>query len=180
MSTYGLDDKKILKLETGGTTLTIFPDGVTNDIVAIEPDLPTSTDAGDIVYRDSGTGQLKSVTTAAPITWANGVLGSAGQGHSATDTAVAGVVDAMRPTVVTTNFTLATVAGGNTGGNRITRAAPSASFLPGGDWTALGASTNNLPVACDGFQFLAVNANMLAAGGANPQVVYVPCYYVLP
>ena len=49
-------------------------------------------------------------------------------------------------------------------------------YLPGGDWGS-GISRNNLPVACNKFNFLDVSANMTAVGGSDAETVYIPCYW---
>ena len=75
MSTYGLDGKKILKLDKGvsSNVVTVIPDSVTTDRVAIGPALVTSTSSGVIPYREAGAGgQLKAVTVNPAGAWVNG------------------------------------------------------------------------------------------------------------
>ena len=77
MSTYGLDSKDILKLDKGPSSnvVTVIPDSVATDVVALGPALATSVSAGVIPFREAGVGgQLKAVTVTSPITFMNGVL----------------------------------------------------------------------------------------------------------
>ena len=77
MSTYGLDSKDILKLDKGvsSNVVTVIPDSVATDVVALGPALAASPSAGVIPFRESGVGgQLKAVTVTSPLTFINGVL----------------------------------------------------------------------------------------------------------
>ena len=77
MSTYGLDSKDILKLDKGvsSNVVTVIPDSVSTDVVALGPALATSTSAGVIPFREAGVGgQLKAVTIDPSSAWAGGTL----------------------------------------------------------------------------------------------------------
>jgi len=177
--TIALDDKKILGLTSGGTILTLFPDGVTDDKVAIGPEPPDGTVAGDIIYRASdGTGTFAKVDVQPPVTFSSTGVLSYEVGHvGGTSSRVGAQVRTRNPTIVPQNMTLATVP--RVGLNFITRnRADRTCYLPGGDWTD-PTTTNCLPETCNSFQFLEVQANMdiPRIEGTNPHIVYVPCYY---
>ena len=77
MSTYGLDSKDILKLDKGvsSNVVTVIPDSVATDVVALGPALATSISAGVIPFREAGAGgQLKAVTVSPSGAWAGGTL----------------------------------------------------------------------------------------------------------
>ncbi len=76
MSTYGLDSKDILKLDKGvsSNVVTVIPDAVVTDVVALGPALATSTSAGVIPYRETTSGHLKAVTVSPSGAWVNGTL----------------------------------------------------------------------------------------------------------
>jgi hypothetical protein len=76
MSTYGLDSKDILKLDKGPSSnvVTVIPDSVATDVVALGPVLTTNNNTGVIPYRETTSGHLKAVTVTSPITFMNGVL----------------------------------------------------------------------------------------------------------
>jgi hypothetical protein len=76
MSTYGLDNKDILKLDKGPSSnvVTIIPDSVETDRIALGPALVTNNNPGVIPYRETTSGHLKAVTVSPPGAWADGTL----------------------------------------------------------------------------------------------------------
>lgn len=76
MSTYGLDSKDILKLDKGPSSnvVTVIPDSVATDVVALGPVLTTNNNTGVIPYRETTSGHLKAVTVSPANAWAGGIL----------------------------------------------------------------------------------------------------------